>query len=49
MRDPPLRIYTMGTDEWRDEHEWPLARTEFTPWYFHSDGSANSLLGDGTG
>ena len=47
-RDPPLRIYTMGTDEWRDEHEWPLARTEFTPWYFHSDGSANSLLGDGT-
>ena len=48
MRDPPLRIYTMGSDEWRDEHEWPLARTEFTPWYFHSDGSANSLLGDGT-
>ena len=46
-RDPPLRIYTMGSDEWRDEHEWPLARTEYTPWYFHSGGSANSLLGDG--
>ncbi|MCY4369296.1 MAG: CocE/NonD family hydrolase [bacterium] len=47
-KDPPLRIYTMGANEWRDEHEWPLARTEFTPWYFHSGGSANSLLGDGT-
>ena len=47
-RDPPLSIYSMGTDEWRDEEEWPLARTQFTPWYFHSRGSANSLQGDGT-
>jgi predicted acyl esterase len=24
---------------WRDEHEWPLARTRFTPFYLHGDGS----------
>lgn len=23
----PISIYVMGADEWRDEHEWPLART----------------------
>ncbi len=24
---------------WRDEKEWPLARTRFTPYYLHADGS----------
>jgi putative CocE/NonD family hydrolase len=24
---------------WRDEGEWPLARTRFTPYYLHADGS----------
>jgi hypothetical protein len=24
---------------WRDEKEWPLARTRFTPYYLHPDGS----------
>ena len=47
-KEPPIRIFVMGTNEWRDENEWPLARTEFTPYYFHSGGSANTLLGDGT-
>lgn len=23
---------------WRDEHEWPLARTRYTNYYFHGDG-----------
>ncbi len=23
---------------WRDEHEWPLARTQSTSWYLHADG-----------
>ena len=46
-RDAPLRIFVMGANEWRDENEWPLARTQFTPYYFHSGGGANSLEGDG--
>ena len=28
---------------WRDEHEWPLARTVFTPYYLHAGGSLSSL------
>ena len=46
-KEPPIRLFVMGTKEWRDEHEWPLARTNFTPYYFHSGGSANSYFGDG--
>ena len=32
----------------RDENQWPLARTQYTPYYFRSGGSANTLDGDGT-
>ncbi len=45
---PPLRLFVMGRNEWRDEQEWPLERTQYTPYYFHSQGSANTLEGDGT-
>ncbi len=44
----PIRIYVMGEHVWRDEHDWPLARTRFTPWYLRSGGNANSAGGDGT-
>jgi putative CocE/NonD family hydrolase len=46
--DAPLRIFIMGANTWRDEHEWPLARTDWQPWYLHSGGQANTLTGDGT-
>jgi putative CocE/NonD family hydrolase len=45
---PAVRLFVMGEDHWRDEHEWPLARTQFTPWYLHSGGGAATLDGDGT-
>jgi uncharacterized protein len=38
----------MGGNRWRDEYEWPLARTRYTPYYFHSGGRANTADGDGT-
>jgi len=47
MEEPPVRIFVMGEDRWRLENEWPLARTQYTPYYLHSDGAANSLHGDG--
>jgi len=47
-REPPIKLYVMGAEQWRDEHEWPLARTEFTEFYLHSGGRANSVRGDGT-
>ncbi|HEX5416880.1 MAG TPA: CocE/NonD family hydrolase [Chloroflexota bacterium] len=46
--EPPIRLFIMGANTWRDESEWPLARTDWQNWYFHSGGSANTLLGDGT-
>ena len=45
--EPPVRIFVMGANVWRSENEWPLARTQFTRFYLHSGGKANSLLGDG--
>jgi putative CocE/NonD family hydrolase len=48
MEEPPIRIFVMGEDRWRLEKEWPLARTQNTPYYLHSGGAANSLHGDGT-
>ncbi len=37
----------MGPNVWREEHEWPLARTHYTPLYLSSNGHANSSAGDG--
>jgi putative CocE/NonD family hydrolase len=43
----PVRIFVMGTNVWRNENEWPLARAVPTPYYLASQGRANSLRGDG--
>jgi putative CocE/NonD family hydrolase len=45
--DAPVRLFVMGEGAWRDEQEWPLARTQFTSFYLHSGGRANSSSGDG--
>ena len=44
----PVRLFVMGENRWRDEQEWPLARTEYTSYYLHSTGTANTLDGDGS-
>ena len=46
--DAPIRIYVMGENVWRNEEQWPLERTRYTPFYLHSDGRANGGAGDGT-
>jgi putative CocE/NonD family hydrolase len=45
--EAPITIYVMGDDVWRDEWEWPLARTRWTKWFLHSGGAANGRDGDG--
>ena len=45
--EPPVRIFVMGENVWRSENEWPLARTQYTSYYLHSGGGANTLNGDG--
>ena len=40
-------LFVMGPDVWREEDDWPLPDTAFTPWYLHSRGGANTASGDG--
>jgi hypothetical protein len=47
INEAPVKLFVMGENVWRDEYEWPLARTIFTPYYLHSQGHANTLQGDG--
>jgi len=39
MDEPPVRLWLMGADEWRNEDEWPLARTEWTELYLRPGGT----------
>jgi uncharacterized protein len=48
LDEPPVRIFVMGENIWRSEAEWPLRRTEYSKYYLHSNGAANSLYGNGT-
>jgi len=45
--EAPVHIFVMGVNRWRDEQEWPLARTHYVPLYLGGKGRANSLKGDG--
>jgi putative CocE/NonD family hydrolase len=47
LDEPPVKIFVMGVNRWRDEHEWPLARTRYTPYYLRGGGRANTAAGDG--
>jgi len=42
---PPVRLFVMGRNEWRDEADWPLPDTLYTNYYFHAgpSGSIRSL------
>ena len=44
---PRVKIFVMGENRWSDEKEWPLARSQYTSFYLHSHGAANSLHGNG--
>ena len=47
MDEPPIRIFVMGENVWRDEHEWPPARTRYESYYLHSRGGAHRMVSDG--
>jgi putative CocE/NonD family hydrolase len=45
--EPPVRIFVMGENRWRDEDDWPLARARETRWYLRAgDGLAEAAPGD---
>jgi putative CocE/NonD family hydrolase len=42
-----VKLFVMGRNEWVYEQEYPLARTDYRPFYFTSHGGANSDKGNG--
>jgi uncharacterized protein len=42
-----VQLFVMGPNRWREEKEWPLARTQWQRLYLHSRGRANGAGGDG--
>jgi putative CocE/NonD family hydrolase len=48
QQDPPVYLFVMGRNQWRAEQDWPLPQTQWTPYYLHSGGKANTAEGDGT-
>lgn len=47
MIEPKVKLFILGENTWREEKEWPLPDTKCTKCYFHSQGRANTLFGDG--
>ncbi len=45
MDEPPVRIFVMGRNEWRDEEDWPLPDTTYVNYYLRAprSGSIESL------
>lgn len=38
MEGDPIRLFVVGTGEWKTSTEWPLPETRFTPFYLHANG-----------
>lgn len=44
---PRVQYYTMGSNKWQSAESWPPSTSKMTTYYLSSQGSANSLFGDG--
>ena len=42
LEEPPVRLFTMGTDQWRSFDEWPPLQAAMTPLYFRSEKSRSA-------
>lgn len=38
LAEPPIKLFVMGANVWRDENEWPLARARNTAYYLRAEG-----------
>ncbi|MBI2206475.1 MAG: CocE/NonD family hydrolase [Candidatus Rokubacteria bacterium] len=47
LAEPPVKLFVMGDNAWRDESDWPLSRAVDTRFHLHGGGRANSSNGDG--
>jgi putative CocE/NonD family hydrolase len=46
-REPKVRFYMMGANQWKTSDSWPPKNVDLVPYYLDSDGGANSALGNG--
>jgi putative CocE/NonD family hydrolase len=46
--EKPVQLFYMGENKWRSESDWPIPGTQYRELYLNSNGSANSVRGDGT-
>jgi putative CocE/NonD family hydrolase len=47
-KEKPVRVFAMGTNEWRDFDAWPPSSAQTERMYLHSTGKANSSAGAGS-
>jgi putative CocE/NonD family hydrolase len=47
LEEPPVRLFVLGENAWRDADDWPLPGTRYTTLFLRSGGRANTLDGDG--
>ena len=45
--EPPVKLFLLGENRWREFDAWPPSGVQERPLYLHSDGKANALAGDG--
>ena len=45
---PPIRLFVIGENIWRDEQEWPLARSRFTSYFLDGRDGASGFDDRGT-
>jgi putative CocE/NonD family hydrolase len=48
LDEPPVRLFVMGENRWRDADAWPPSNVHVQEWYLRSSGRAASLSGDGS-
>jgi uncharacterized protein len=46
--EKPVHVFVMGANAYHQESDWPPPEAKPTRYFLHSDGSANSLRGNGT-
>jgi uncharacterized protein len=47
-QEKPVQLFYMGANKWHGESDWPIPGTEYRELYLNSEGSANSIRGNGT-
>lgn len=37
-KEPPVSLFYMGVNKWKQEQDWPIPGTRYTPWYLAPNG-----------